>query len=204
MKALSSDTARNVLAGLAAGVLLGGCSVTTNTPEGATTGTGENSSFTEAGIEQIIEDGEATIDLRSPLLASDLGADEQARLRDLDERGEDPIEVTLLGANGELVVPAEVIRILVQPEGAEIQSIAVFEGVEDAADLAERLREVAGTVGFDDSVTEPILDQLTDAPEQEHDRWLNGGTALGPTVGLNAVHHPDGDSLLQYELTPPA
>ena len=196
--------ARHLLAGLVAAVLLAACTVTTDPSEGATTGTGENSSFTEAGLEQIIADGEATIDLRGPIRATDLGADEDAGLRDLDQRGEDPVEVTLLGAHGELVVQAEVIRILVRPESEQIQSIALFEGVEDAADLADRLREVAGPVGYDDAVTAPILDQLTADSEQEHDRWLNGGTALGPTIGLNAVHHPDGDSLLQYELTPPS
>lgn len=198
-----SGAARNLLAGLVAATLLAACTVTASPPEGASTGTGENSSFTAAGLEQIIADGEATIDLRGPIRASDLGADADARLRDLDLRGEDPIEVTLLGAHGELVVQAEVVRILVQSEGEEVQSIALFEGVQDAAELADRLREVAGPVGYDEAAIAPILDRLTADPEQEYDRWLNGGTALGPTIGLNAVHQPDGDSLLQYELIPP-
>lgn len=180
-------------------LLLAACTATTGGPEGATTGVGDNSAFTQAGIEHIEDEGRAVIDLRGPLTASDLGAADGEILRDVDVRGDDPIEVTVTGTDGDLVVPAEVIRVLVGPD-AEVQSIALFERQDGADALAARLEEVGAAVGANSSTLDSYVARLGDERSQI---WLNDGDDLGFTAGLHPVHDPAGETVLEYQLTPP-
>lgn len=185
---------------VAAGLVVAGYAITVNPAEGATEGTGENSAFSEAGIERIEQERAATIDLRGPLTADDLGAGGSAP-RDVDVRGEEPIQLTALGAEGDLVVDAEVIRVLVGA-GGEVQSIALFEGPQDAAALADRLLAVGPQVGLDGAALQSVMQSLGGGESVDH--WLHGGQSLGFTVGLHPVHDPADGSVLEYQLTPPS
>lgn len=179
-------------------LLLTGCSFTVNQIEGVETGAGENSSFSPAGVQRIEEDGSAVIDLRGPLAADDLGAD-GGSLSDVIVHGDEPIEVTVLGTDGTLVVPANEIRVLVGAD-RDVQSIALFEAAEDADALTARLREVGTQVGADEDAMESFIRHLDD---DSSDIWLNTAERLGFAVGLNPNHHPGGLSVIQYQLTPP-
>ena len=137
---------RGAVAGLLA-LALAGCTFTRGSAEGPTTGSGDNSSFSEAGVEHIETERRALIDLSTALTADDLGAD-GGILRDVDVRGEDPIEVVVRGTGGEVVVQADVIRVLVAPGDRQVQSIALFESPDDADALATRLEEVGGPVSY--------------------------------------------------------
>lgn len=190
---------RAVVTGIAA-LALTGCSVSLGSPGGATTGTGDNSSFTAAGVEHIEEEGRAVIDLRTPITATDLGAGDGQVLRDVDVRGQDPIEVTVRGSRGDLVVPADVIRVLVGADGSEVQSIALFEDQDDTAALTTRLKTVGDTVGVDGSALDSYVASVGEGRQEV---WLNGGESLGFTVGLHPVDEPDGEHVLEYQLTPP-
>lgn len=181
-----------------AGLPLTACSVTVNPLEGTTAGTGENSAFTDAGVAHIIESGRATLDLRGQLDAADLGATEETPIRDVDVREGEPIEVTVRGERGDLVVQADVIRVLAA-SGGGVEAIALFEEQSDGEALSVRLAEVGPLVGADPVSLESYLAQL--GPE-ESDIWLNGGDALGFTTGLHPVHKPDGVSLIEFQLSP--
>lgn len=195
-----SDRLRVVVAALLT-LLLAGCSVAVDQPEGPTTGTGDNSAFSEAGVEHIEDERSAVIDLRGPLTADDLGATGGSAPRDVDVRGEDPVEVTVRGTGGDLVVPAEVIRVLIDPGDGGVQSIALFESARDADGLGARIGEIGPRVGVDQAALDAYVSSLGDEPS---DTWLNGGRNLGFTVGLHPVHDPAGETVLEYQLTPPA
>lgn len=182
-------------------LLVAGCTVAVNPVDGPTTGTGENSAFTKAGNERIVSEGRAKIDLRGPLLSTDLGADAEHPLQGFDVRGEDPIELTLLGTNGNLVVQADVITFLVQSPGDRVTSMALFEGQKDVDALSTRMREVADTVGFtNDTGLENWLARLPGATEKT-ETYFNGGSALGFTVDLHPYHRPGEYSLIEYDIS---
>ena len=189
---------RGAVAGLLA-LALAGCTFTRGSAEGPTTGSGDNSSFSEAGVEHIETERRALVDLSTALTADDLGAD-GGILRDVDVRGEDPIEVVVRGTGGEVVVQADVIRVLVAPGDRQVQSIALFESPDDADALATRLEEVGGQVGLDGAGVDSAA---SSARGGSVDTWLNGGDLLGFTVGLHPVLGPGQAPVLEHQLTPP-
>lgn len=165
--------------------------------------TGENSAFTDAGIERAIDDGTASLDLRGPLTTKDLGATTSEPVRDLEVSGdEDPIELTVLGNQGELVVEAESIRLRVEPKTKRVRTISVFEEQEDTDALVQRLREVGPLVGVDTPALASYLSLLAGSGTQ--DVWLKDAGALGFMVDLHPVHKQTEDSFVEYRLTPPA
>ena len=193
-----SSGRRHALAGMLA-LALAGCTVTRAQGQGPTTGSGDNSSFSEAGVEHIETERRAVVDLSMALTADDLGAD-GGTLRDVDVRGEDPIEVVVRGTGGELVLHAEVIRVLVAPGDRQVESIALFESHSDGDALVTRVEEVAGQVGLDRARVDSFAVAARDG---RADTWLNGGDHLGFTVGLHPVLRPGEAPVLEHQLTPP-
>ena len=179
---------------------LAGCTVTVNPVDGPTAGTEKNSAFTKAGNVRIISEGRATINLRGPLLSTDLGANTETPLQGFDVRGEDPIQVTLLGTKGKLVVQADVITFLLKNKTDEVESIALFESQKDLSTLGTRMHEVADTVGFTNvNALENWLARLPEATEKK-ETYFNGGSALGFTVDLHPYHRPGEYSLIEYDI----
>lgn len=186
-------------------MLTAGCSVQVGGEDGATSGSGENSSFTEAGVARIEDEGRAVLDLREAgLSAQDLGAADGERLRDLDvEDAADPVTLVVRGSQGDLEVEARSIRCLVGPEG-QIDSVAVFHRAPDQEALLAALEEIGGTVGADTTRVDSFAGSVRSQPEQERDVWVNGADALGFDVGLHPVYAPDADAqVLELQLTPP-
>lgn len=177
--------------------------MTVNPAGGPSTGTGENSAFTEVGLERILEEGRATIDLRGPVAAADLGADAERRIQDLDVRGEDPVEVTVLGMNGDLVVRANVVRILVDTQGEDVLSVALFEEQRDEDALAERLLEVGEILGADETLMSNYIAGLPGEPGGTYKTHFNEADALGFSVSIQPVNKPGEYSLIEYGVNPP-
>lgn len=174
------------------------CVLTRPAAQGATTGTGENSAFTEAGVAHIKDQLSATIDLRGPLTAADLGATDEAGLVGLE--ADDPIAVTLIGPAGEFVADAHAIAILDQ--GGQVTGITITEDHPNPVALASRFEETAGVLGDPQGRAPSLAESIRGGSSDGQRVTLNGADALGFRATVIAVPREGGDNQLTVDILP--